>query len=84
MYAISMAALLRLRHLELALPRPFRTPLYPFPALWTLLGSAVCLASIAWYNRGLTLAFALVLAFGYVAVRPRRRQTAPSVESAIS
>ena len=72
MYAISMAALLRLRRSEPMLVRPFRTPVYPALPVWTLLGAVVCLLSIAWYNRLLTGLFVALLAICYLALRPHR------------
>ncbi len=73
MYAISMAALLRLRRSEPMLRRPFRTPLYPVLPVWTLLCTAVCLLSIAWYNRLVTALFVALVAVAYLAIRPHRR-----------
>lgn len=51
LYILSMLSLLRLRHTEAALERPFRAPFYPvFPAL--ALGLAtVFLATMIYYNR---------------------------------
>ena len=73
MYAISMAALLRLRRTEPTLARPFKTPLYPALPVWTLLCTAVCLVSIAWYNPLLTGIFVALLSAGYGAIRPHRQ-----------
>ena len=73
MYAISMAAVFRLRRSEPSLARPFRTPFYPMLPVWTLLCTAVCLVSIAWYNRLVTALFVALLAVAYLAIRPYRQ-----------
>lgn len=72
MYAISMLALFRLRKKEPALPRPFRARLYPFSPIWTLIGVAVCLASILYANRIISAIFFAVLAVGYLLFRLTR------------
>src|SRR5882757_3541056 len=57
MYAISMLALFRLRRSEPALARPFRARPYPLAPIWTLAGVAVCLASIIYYNKIVSMLF---------------------------
>jgi ethanolamine permease len=69
MYAVSMAALLRLRRIAPDMPRPFRVGLYPFPPLWTLLGVTVCLASVVFYNKIIAAIFCALLAVGYLLLR---------------
>ena len=66
MYAVSMLALFKLRKAEPNLARPFRTRLYPFSPIWTLLGVGVCLASIVYYNRMISLIFCCAVGAGYV------------------
>ena len=73
MYAVSMLALFRLRKSEPNLARPFRARLYPFSPLWTLLGGGVCLASVVYYNRMISLIFCCVVGAGYVLLRLTRR-----------
>ena len=65
MYALSMAALFKLRASEPGLPRPYRVPFYPlFPAV-ALIGALICLVTVAWFNPLLTGLFVLILALGY-------------------
>lgn len=68
MYAISMLALFHLRKTEPDMPRPFRARLYPFAPLCTLIGVAICLASIIYYNRIITLIFCALICTGYLVV----------------
>ena len=76
MYATSMLALFRLRKREPHLERPFRARLYPFAPIWTLFGVAICLASIVYYNRTVSLLFWCLLAVGYVFLRLTKRTVA--------
>lgn len=62
MYAISMAALFRLRQIEPDLPRPFRAPLYPVVPAFALALSGGALVTMAWFNRELAIVFAVMLA----------------------
>jgi ethanolamine permease len=73
MYAISMLALFRLRKSEPQLERPFRARLYPYAPIWTLVGVAVCLASVVYYNRTISLLFCVLLFLGYLLLRVARR-----------
>lgn len=72
MYAISMLALFHLRKTEPDMPRPFRARLYPFAPLCTLIGVAICLASIIYYNRIITLIFCALICTGYLVVHLTR------------
>jgi ethanolamine permease len=72
MYAVSMLALFRLRRTEPELERPFRARLYPFAPIWTLAGVGVCLASIIYYNRLISLIFCGLLSVGYLLLRLTR------------
>jgi ethanolamine permease len=76
LYALSMAALFRLRRREPALPRPFRAVAYPwFPAIALLL-SVVSLGAMVWTNRGVAVAYAAILvAAGVYWVLVGRRAT---------
>jgi ethanolamine permease len=47
--------------------------MYPFAPLWTLAGVAVCLASIVYYNKMISLFFCGLLVVGYVLVRVAKR-----------
>lgn len=76
MYAVSMFALFRLRRSDPDMARPFRAKLYPFAPISTLLGVAICLASIIYYNRTISLAFCGLLGVGYVLLRFTRRTSA--------
>jgi ethanolamine permease len=80
MYAISMLALFRLRKSDPGLARPFRAKLYPFTPIWTLIGVAVCLASIVYYNRIISALFCGLLVVGYLLLRIARRT--PATEAA--
>ncbi|MDE1175753.1 MAG: ethanolamine permease [Edaphobacter sp.] len=76
MYAVSMLALFRLRRTEPDMVRPFRARMYPFAPLWTLLGVAICLASIIYYNRTISLVFFGLVGGGYLLLRLVRRTSA--------
>jgi ethanolamine permease len=65
MYALSMAALFKLRATEPRLARPYKVPFYPvFPAI-ALAGALICLATVTWFNPTLAGLFVLILAIGY-------------------
>lgn len=76
MYAVSMLALFRLRRTEPEMARPFRARLYPFAAVWTLIGVAVCLASIMYSNRIVSVAFFALLIVGYLLLHLTRPKLA--------
>ena len=76
MYAVSMLALFKLRRSEPRMPRSFRVRLYPFAPAWTLLGVAVCLASVVIYNMLIAGLFAGVMTAGYVLFHLSRRDGA--------
>lgn len=76
MYATSMLALFRLRSKEPFLERPFRARLYPFAPVWTLIGVAVCIASIIYYNRTISLFFFGLIVIGYLLLRVVKRDSA--------
>lgn len=76
MYATSMLALFKLRKNEPNLKRPFRARFYPFAPLWTLFGVAICLASIMYNNRTISLLFWCLLATGYLLLRLAKRTIA--------
>jgi len=73
MYAISMLALFRLRKKEPGLHRPFRARFYPFAPIWTLAGVAICLASIIYYNRVISMLFCGLLVAGYLLLHMKKR-----------
>lgn len=60
-YAVSMAAAIRLRRSEPTLERPFKAPLHPLLPGTAIALSIVAFASVAWSNRAVTGAFVLVL-----------------------
>ncbi|MBS1822146.1 MAG: ethanolamine permease [Acidobacteria bacterium] len=76
MYAISMLALFRLRKAEPDMARPFRAKLYPFGPIWTLAGVCICLASIVYNNKAISLIFCGLLALGYLVVHFTRSRLA--------
>ena len=76
MYAISMLALFRLRKAEPDMARPFRAKFYPFGPIWTLAGVCVCLASIVYNNKTISLIFCGLLAIGYLVVHLTRSRLA--------
>ncbi len=81
MYITSMLSLIVLRQKEPQLKRPFRAPLYPVFPIIALLLSGLCLASIIYYNRALSLLFFSVLLgallfFVKIGVRYLRTRTA--------
>jgi ethanolamine permease len=65
LYALAMFSLFRLRRDEPALPRPFRTPLYPVLPSVALALSLVCLAALAYANPTLALVYAGLLATAF-------------------
>jgi ethanolamine permease len=69
MYIVSMLALFRLRRTEPDMQRPFRAIGYPLLPLWALGASFVCLASLVYYNRAMSLLFLALLAIGYLYFR---------------
>ena len=73
LYALSMVSLFALRRKEPGLLRPFRAVAYPlFPAVALIL-SLVSLVAMAWFNRGVALAFVLAMAVSVGAARARAR-----------
>jgi ethanolamine permease len=72
LYGLSMVSLFVLRRREPDLPRPFRAVAYPlFPALALLL-SVISLVAMAWFNRGVALAYVMAMAIAVAAARSRR------------
>lgn len=76
MYITSMLALFRLRKTEPQLKRPFRARLYPFSPIWTLLCATICIASVAYYNRLITVLFLGLVLAGYIVLRLTLRRNA--------
>jgi len=84
MYALSMAALFKLRRSEPRLARPYKVPFYPlFPAI-ALAGALVCLGTVAWFNPILAGLFVLILAvgYGYFRITHAQRAALPFAELA--
>jgi ethanolamine permease len=73
MYIVSMVSLIRLRHREPDLTRPFRAIGYPYMAAWTLFSASIALGSLVYYNRLVSVVFVLLLAIGYLLYRLRCR-----------
>ncbi len=70
LYIVSMLALLKLRHTEPNLKRPFLVPFYPFTPLLALLLATICIISLCYYNSllacyylGILLLFFLLFKF---------------------
>ncbi|UCV13576.1 ethanolamine permease [Quatrionicoccus australiensis] len=85
MYALSIAALFKLRASEPRLARPYKVPFYPvFPAI-ALAGSLVCLGTVAWFNPTLAGLFVLILAvgYGYFRITHAQRAALPFAELAV-
>ncbi|NYF80033.1 amino acid permease [Granulicella arctica] len=74
MHITSMAALFRLRKTEPSMPRPFRTRLYPFSPLWTLLCAGVCLASVIYTNQLVAVILCGLLVVGYLLLLAKRNR----------
>ncbi len=74
MYLLSMLSLFRLRRTQPEMARPFRAPFYPvFPA-FALVGAAVCMLTMIYYNRLIFGVFLGFLAVGYAYFRMTRGQ----------
>ncbi len=69
LYAISMAALFRLRQSEPELERPFRTPLYPWLPALALCLALGCLVAVAISSPEVGLVYLGLLAAGFGAFR---------------
>ncbi|WP_460673327.1 ethanolamine permease [Larkinella ripae] len=69
MYISSMISLFQLRKKEPQLERPFVAPFYPYVPAIALVLSAVCLIAIVYYNPGLSLIFAGLLAVSLLIFR---------------
>jgi ethanolamine permease len=66
LYILSSAALLKLRRSEPDLPRPYRTPLYPFTPVVALVLSLVCVVAMAWTHPWLFLIYLGLLGGSWV------------------
>jgi len=61
MYMICMLSLLALRRKEPDLPRPYKTPFYPYFPLLAALLALVCLGAIVYYNPAVSAVFFILL-----------------------
>lgn len=79
MYALSMAALFKLRRSEPRMSRPYKVPFYPLLPAIALIGALISLVTVVWFNLALAGLFALVLAlgYGYFKLTQHRRDIAP-------
>jgi ethanolamine permease len=66
LYAVAMCSLFALRRNEPLLPRPFKTPFYPFFPAIALLIALVSLLALTYYNPKLAGIYALMVGVGYV------------------
>jgi ethanolamine permease len=85
MYITSMLSLLALRRSEPALERPFKTPFYPYFPIIALLLSILCLASVIYFNKVLSIMFfgtllVSLLLFWQVGIRYVKRTLRPLSE----
>lgn len=65
LYVISMLALLKLRHTEPTMERPFKTPLYPLLPIIALIIGAVSLIAMVIYNLQLAGVYFLILGVSF-------------------
>lgn len=80
LFLVMDLAAVRMRAIEPDLPRPFRMPLFPLPALLGAAINTALIAALVWEDPWHSLAgvFALVvLAFGYIGLARYRRQALP-------
>ncbi len=66
LYAVSMAALLKLRKTEPDLFRPFRVPFYPFLPIIAFILSVFCFIAMAIFNLYLAAIFLVILLIGFL------------------
>jgi len=66
LYIISMIALIRLRHSEPALVRPFKVPFYPFFPVIALIIASVSFVAMTIYNSNLALIYILIMVACFV------------------
>ncbi len=66
LYIISMIALIRLRHNEPALVRPFKVPFYPFFPVIALIIASVSFVAMTIYNSNLALIYILIMVACFV------------------
>lgn len=67
LYIMSTLSLIKLRRAEPNLPRPYRTPLYPFVPIVALVASIVVAAAMVFYNLKLAGIYVAILVVAYVA-----------------
>ena len=65
LYVVAMLAFFKLRRTEPEMPRPYRTPLYPWSPAIALILSLICLGTMVWFNRQCALVYAAILIAGY-------------------
>ncbi|MDR3371125.1 ethanolamine permease [Rhodoferax sp.] len=66
MYIISMLSLFKLRRTAPNMVRPFKAPFYPYFPAFALIGAAVCMVTMIYYNALIFGIFLGFLALGYV------------------
>jgi ethanolamine permease len=62
LYALSSAAVIELRRTEPDLPRPYRTPLYPFTPIASFVLSLVCIGAMVWSYPRIAAVYVAILA----------------------
>lgn len=75
LYALSMIALLRLRRKEPDLPRPFKTPFYPWLPILALAISLFSFAALTVFNGFLALVYFTLIGICYALFKLFRRQS---------
>jgi ethanolamine permease len=66
MYVLSISSMMRMRATEPDLPRPFKTPFYPWSSGLALVLSVISLGAMIYYNQKLALLYVGLLAVSYL------------------
>jgi ethanolamine permease len=74
LYIVSMMSLLRLRHTEPELPRPFRVPGYPMVPVTALIIAVVSLIALTVYNFKLASIYFIIMIVSYLIFRILRKK----------
>ena len=73
LYFVSMLAFIKLRKSHPDLPRPFRSPGYPYLPWIALLISVTAIMAMAFYNFRLIVIYAGIIAFAFVIYLARKK-----------
>ncbi len=66
LYIVATISLLRLRHTEPNLDRPYRTPFYPWPPIVALVLAVLCIVAMTVYNLRMAGLFVAIVGLGYI------------------